>query len=54
MIIDDAELVRIRRKVVTIKVFNILDDNVELKVTVDHYNAFISQINIGLVFLLQK
>jgi hypothetical protein len=50
LIVADVGLVRIRRKVVTIKMPNILDDNVdELKVTVSHYNAFISPINIALV-----
>jgi len=49
LIVDDAKLVRIRRKVVTIKMSNILDDSLELKVTVSYYNAFILLINIALV-----
>jgi len=49
LIVDDAKLVRIRRKVVTIKMSNILDDSLELKVTVSCYNAFILLINIALV-----
>ncbi len=49
MIVDDTGFVIIKRKIVTINVPNILDDNEELKVTINHYNEFILLINIGLV-----
>jgi len=49
MILDDTGFVIIKRKIVTINVPNILDDNEELKVSINHYNEFILLINIGLV-----
>ncbi len=52
--VDNTGIVRIRRKVVTIKMSNILDDSLELKVTVSYYNAFILLINIALVVFYFK
>ena len=49
MVVDDGEVVIIRRKIVTTHMPNIIDDSAEVKVILNHYHAFISLINIVLV-----